>query len=114
MDRINIGGLQYVSSISLTEYCPDYVYIVNDFLRIRLFFHDGVMANKGSGCDGIILSKFPMPPQSAEHFRTIILKVGSNGEIVREIKRNQQLNSHRTVAGAAPCNPKVDGWSSCE
>jgi len=52
-----------------------------------------------------------MPPQSAEHFRTIILKVGSNGEIVREIKRNQQLNSHRTVTGAARCNPEVAGSS---
>ena len=27
------------------------------------------------------------PSQSAEHFRTTVLKVGSNGEIVREIKR---------------------------
>jgi len=27
------------------------------------------------------------PPQFVEHFRTTILKVSSNGEIVREIKR---------------------------
>jgi hypothetical protein len=29
----------------------------------------------------------PTPSQSGEHFRTAILKVSSNGEIVREIKR---------------------------
>ena len=52
-----------------------------------------------------------MPSQSAEHIRTTILKVGSNGEIVREIKRKQQLNLHRTVAGAARCNPEVAGSS---
>ncbi len=28
-----------------------------------------------------------LPSQSAEHTRTTFLKVGSNGEIVREIKR---------------------------
>jgi hypothetical protein len=33
------------------------------------------------------------PPQSAGLLGTTILKVGSNGEIVREIKRIQQLNS---------------------
>jgi len=52
-----------------------------------------------------------MPSQSAGLFRTTFLKVSSNGEIVREIKRNQQLNSHRTVAGAARCNPEVAGSS---
>jgi len=50
-----------------------------------------------------------MPPQSAGLFRTTFFKVSSNGEIVREIKRNQELNSHRTVAGAARCNLVVAG-----
>jgi len=31
--------------------------------------------------------------RSVEQFRTTILKVGSNGEIVREIKPIQELNS---------------------
>jgi hypothetical protein len=35
----------------------------------------------------IIPSTQLMPSQSVEHFKTTILKVGSNGEIVREIKR---------------------------
>jgi len=47
-----------------------------------------------------------MPFLSAEHFRTVVLKVG---EIVHEIKRNQQLNSHCTVTGAARCNLEVAG-----
>jgi len=52
-----------------------------------------------------------MPSQSAEHFRTTVVKVGSNGEIVHEIKRKQQLNLHRTGYGAARCNPEVTGSS---
>ena len=43
--------------------------------------------------NGIISLGNPMPSRSAKHFRTTILKVGSNGEIVREIKRILQLNS---------------------
>jgi hypothetical protein len=52
------------------------------------------------------------PPQSAEYFRTTILKVGSKGKFVREIKRIQQLNSQHTVAGAARCNLEIAGKCS--
>ena len=61
--------------------------------------------------NGIIPSKLSKPSQSSEHFRTTVLKVGSNDEIVREIKRNQQLKSHRIVAGVAQCNLGVTGSS---
>ena len=50
-----------------------------------------------------------MSSQSLEQISIIILKVSSGSEIVREIKRIQQLTSHRTIAGAARCNPEVGG-----
>jgi hypothetical protein len=53
---------------------------------------DGVQEVGGSNPyrddeDDIILSANLLPLQSSELFRTAILKVSSNGEIVREIKR---------------------------